>query len=107
MHAAGHLLLEIQFTSSLLMWGLQPAGDCINCLSIYYHRQPLVLNKLFLQHSFIDCDGSNHILTMQLNISFVFYLMYHAVCQINLNMIFQLRCHQHLLTKKHDTNERC
>ena len=40
------LLLEIQFTGSLLMWGLQPAGDCINY--IYYHRQPLVLNKLFL-----------------------------------------------------------
>ena len=44
MHAARHLLLEIQFTGSLLMWGLQPAGDCINY--IYYHRQPLVLNKI-------------------------------------------------------------
>ena len=106
MHAAGHLLLEIQFTSSLLMWGLQPAGDCINYLSIYYHRQPLVLNKLFLQHSFIDCDGSNGS-NHAVKYFFHFYLMNHAVCQINLNMIFQLRCHQHLLTKKHDTNERC
>ena len=53
--------------------------------TIYYHRQPLVLNKLFLQHSFMDIDGSIYSYPIHAVIYFFhFHLLNHAVCQINL-----------------------
>ena len=70
MHAAGHLLLEIQFTSSLLMWGLQPAGDYINYLL------PLSIgskqNYSSNIHLWILMVLFIHILTMQLYVSLIF-----------------------------------